>query len=99
MTVSWGGFTWECDIAVKGSDYVKLYTNDFQVVATIKGITKNEWVNIFNDGTWSTPDVIPTKDEIMRADIDYINMLMEAMTADNEQARADIDYLLMISGE
>ena len=89
-----------CDIAVRGYNYVTLYDEDYNELQRIVNIYGREWEHIsIEGGEWSSPDVIPTAEDHLRADIDFLTMENESLTAESEQARADIDYLLMITEE
>ena len=100
ITLHWYDETFTGDIAVRGYDYVALYDENYNEVRRIINIYGTEWEHISIDGgEWSSPDVIPTAEDYLRADIDFLTMENEALTTESEQARADIDYLLMITEE
>ena len=100
ITLHWYDETFTGDIAVRGYDYVALYDENYNEVRRIINIYGTEWEHISIDGgEWSHPDVIPTAKDYLRADIDFLTMENESLTAESEQARADIDYLLMITEE
>ena len=100
ITLHWYDETFTGDIAVRGYDYVALYDENYNEVRRIINIYGTEWEHISIDGgEWSNPDVIPTAEDYLRADIDFLTMENESLTAESEQARADIDYLLMITEE
>ena len=100
ITLHWYDTTYTGDIVVRGNDYVALYDGDYNELQRIINIYGREWEHISIDGgEWSSPDVIPTTEDHLRAEIDFLTMEIEALTAEAEQARADIDYLLMITEE
>ena len=100
ITLHWYAEEYTGDIAIKGADYVSLCSRDFTETFRIIGIVGQEWDHIsINGGEWSDPSIIPTAEEILRADVDYLTMENEALEGDVEQAKADIDYLLMITEE
>ena len=100
ITLHWYNESYTGDIAVRGYDYVALYDEELTEIVTIRNIYGREWEHISIDGgEWSSPEVIPTMEDHLRADIDFLTMENEALTAESEQARADIDYLLMITEE
>ena len=100
ITLHWYDQTFIAQYAVKGTDYVALYGLDFVQTMRIINIHGQEWKHISLDGgEWSDPESIPSGEEILRADIDFLTMENEALEDDVEQAKADIDYLLMITDE
>lgn len=100
MILHWYDNAYSGAIAVRGYDYVVLYDKDYNELQRIINIYGREWEHISIDGgEWSSPDVIPTMEDHLRADIDFLTMENESLTAESEQARADIDYLLMITEE
>ena len=100
MILHWYNETYIGAIAVRGYDYVALYDEDYNELQRIVNIYGREWDHIsIEGGEWSSPDVIPTTEDHLRADIDFLTMENESLAAESEQARADIDYLLMITEE
>lgn len=100
ITLHWYTSSYTAHYAVKGSDYVALYDDSFAETMRIINIHDAEWNHITLDGgDWSDPEAIPSAEEILRADVDYLTMENEALEGDIEQAKADIDYLLMITEE
>lgn len=100
MILHWYDNTYTGDIAVRGYDYVALYDEDYNELQRIVNIYGKEWQHIsIEGGEWSSPEVIPTMEDHLKADIDFLTMENESLTAESEQARADIDYLLMITEE
>ena len=100
MILHWYDETFEGDIAVKGYDYVALYDVDYNQTQRIFNIFGPEWDHIsIEDGEWSDPSIIPTSEDYLRADIDFLTMENEDLSEQAEQARADIDYLLMLTDE
>lgn len=100
ITLHWYDETFEGDIAVKGYDYVALYDEDYNQTQRIFNIYGPEWDHIsIEDGEWSDPSIIPSPEDYLRADIDFLTMENEDLTEQAEQARADIDYLLMLTDE
>ena len=99
ITLHWYDNEYTAQYAVKGTDYVALYGLDFVQTMRIINIHGQEWEHISIDGEWSEPSDIPSQEEILRADVDFLTMENEALEGDVEQAKADIDYLLMITEE
>ena len=99
ITVTWYGKTFTAEYAVKGKDYVALYDEAFAETARIDGIHGKEWEKIILDGEWSEQGDIPTTEEILRADVDFLTMENEALEETTEQQQADIDYCLMLLDE
>ena len=100
ITLHWYDKTVTGDIAVLGDGYVTLYDNEYNVLIDVRNISGAEWNHIsIEGGEWSSPDVIPTTEDYLRADVDFLTMENETLTTESEQARADIDYLLMITEE
>ena len=99
ITLHWYDKFITAHYAVKGADYVILYDDKYNEVVRIINITSREWPYISIDGEWTDPSGIPTAEEILRADIDYLTMESDYLAGESEQARADIDYLLMITEE
>lgn len=100
MILHWHAETFTGEIAVRGDNYVALYDKDYNEIKRIINIYGTEWEHIsIEGGEWSSPYVIPTAEDYLRADVDFLTMENEALTAESEQARADIDYLLMITEE
>lgn len=98
MKIKWYNTEFECDYAVKGYDTVSGYDDHFRRTAHIINIYGAEWEHIsLIGGEWS--ESVPTREEALQADIDYLTMVDEALTAESVQGRADIDYLLMMIGE
>ena len=88
------------EIAVKGYDFVALYDEDYNEIKRVINIYGDEWENIsIEGGDWSEPSVIPTTEDFLRADVDFLTMENEDLVEQVEQARADIDFLLMMSDE
>ena len=100
MILHWYDNAYSGAIAVRGVDYAALYDEDYNETQRIINIYGREWEHIsIEGGEWSSPEIIPTAEDHLRADIDFLTMENEALTAESEQARADIDYLLMITEE
>ena len=100
ITLHWHDTDYTGTIAVRGCDYVALYDEDYNELQRIINIYGREWEHIsIEGGGWSNPEVIPTMEDHLKADIDFLTMENESLTAESEQARADIDYLLMIKEE
>ena len=100
MILHWYDNAYTGDIAVRGYDYVTLYDEDYNETQRIINIYGQEWEHIsIEGGEWSSPEVIPTMEDHLKADIDFLTMENESLTEQAEQARADIDYLLMITEE
>ena len=100
ITIHCGKEIYTGEIAVRGANYIALYDEDYNELQRIINIYGREWEHIsIEGGEWSSPDVIPTAEDHLRADIDFLTMENESLTAESEQARADIDYLLMITEE
>ena len=99
ITLHWYDQTYTAQYAVKGNDYVALYGLDFVQTMRIVNIYGAEWEHISLEGTWSKPSDIPSTEEILRADVDYLTMENEALEGTVEQQQADIDYCLMLLDE
>lgn len=100
ITLHWYNETYNAKYAVKGTDYVALYDEAFTETQRIINIQGQEWEHIsLEGGEWSEQSDIPSTEEILRADLDFLTMENEALEGDVEQAKADIDYLLMITDE
>ena len=100
MILHWYDNAYSGAIAVRGVDYAALYDEELTEIVTIRNIYGREWQHIsVEGGEWSSPEVIPTMEDHLRADIDFLTMENEDLTEQAEQARADIDYLLMITEE
>lgn len=99
ITVHWYNETITAKYAVRGGDYVALYDDNFIEVQRIINIRGKEWERISLEGEWTDPAEIPTTEERLRADVDFLSMENEYLEGESEQARADIDYLLMITEE
>jgi hypothetical protein len=100
ITLRWYDTTRTGDIAVRGYDYVALYNNDYTEVFRVVNIRGAEWNRIsIEGGDWTDPEAIPSKEEILRADLDFLSMENEYLEMQNEQQQADIDYCLMLLEE
>ena len=100
ITLHWYNEIFIASYAVKGSDYVALYDDSFTEVQRIVNIYGDGWKDIsIEGGEWSDPSDIPSQEEILRADMDFITMENEYLTEQNEQQQADIDYCLMLLEE
>ena len=99
IILHWHDDAFTAEYAVKGNDYVALYDENFAETQRIINIVGEEWPHIQLDGEWTDPSEIPTTEEILRADVDFLSMENEYLEGESEQARADIDYLLMITEE
>lgn len=89
--------TFSASKAVRETEKIILYGDDNSILQTITGISK--WDHIILDGDWSDSSEIPSEEEKLRADVDFLTMENESLEGDVEQAKADIDYLLMITEE
>lgn len=85
--------------AVRGADWVALYDEENRETQRINGIAPHVWPHVRIEGEWTDPSEIPTSEERLQADVDYLSMENEYLEGESEQARADIDYLLMITEE
>ena len=100
ITLHWHTETHTADIAVKGADYVALYDSNFTETFRVINIHGAEWDHIsIEGGEWSDPSAIPSGEEILRADLDFLTMENEALEGTVEQQQADIDYCLMLLDE
>ena len=76
MIIKWHGVSYECAHAVQGYDWVKGYDAQYNEVCEIINIRGEEWDNIsLEGGEWESS--VPTQQEILRADVDYLLMLQE----------------------
>ena len=64
----------ECVVAVKGSDYIRLYADDAmtQEIASFGGVSDFTGFKLIG-GEWTVPPA--TAEEQLRADVDYLLML------------------------
>lgn len=99
ITLHWYDQTYTAQYAVQGADYVALYDEAFAETQRIININGQEWEHISIDGEWSEPSDIPSQEEILRADVDFLTMENEALEGTVEQQQADIDYCLMLLDE
>ena len=83
MIVIWNDTQFECSRAVKYPDRVIFYNENNQVINSIFNITEKEWKNIH----LQNGDDIPTEEDYLRADIDFLTM-------ENDALRADLDFVL-----
>ena len=80
ITLHWYDETYTGDYAVKGEDYVALYDEEFTETFRIINIHGGEWDHIsIEGGDWSDPSAIPSREEKLRADVDYLLMIIEEM--------------------
>lgn len=99
ITLHWYDAAIEADKAVRGVDWVALYNAQNIETQRIVNISGREWQHVRLEGEWTDPAEIPTTEERLQADVDYLSMENEYLEGESEQARADIDYLLMITEE
>ena len=100
ITLHWYDNTYTAQYAVKGTDYVALYDEAFAETQRIINIHGKEWEHIsLEGGEWSEPSDIPSQEEILRADVDFLTMENESLEGTVEQQQADIDYCLMLLDE
>ena len=99
ITLHWYDQSFTAQYAVRGTDYVALYDEGYNETQRIINIHGAEWDHISIDGEWTDPSGIPTVEERLRADVDYLTMESDYLAGAADQARADIDYLLMITEE
>ena len=64
--------SYECSKAVKGTDFVILYDESGNTIASFYGINSFDGYDI-NGGEWSLPE--PTPEEKLRSDIDFISIM------------------------
>ena len=91
ITLHWYDQTFTAQYAVKGTDYVALYGLDFVQTMRIINIHGQEWDHISLDGEWSEPSDIPSQEEILRADLDFLTMENESLEETVEQQQAEIE--------
>lgn len=99
ISLHWYSQNFTAEKAVRGADWLKLYDSENNEILNIVNISGREWQHIRLDGEWTDPAEIPTTEERLQADVDYLSMENEYLEGESEQARADIDYLLMITEE
>lgn len=93
MILHWYDEETECYKAVRNESEVFLYNEEFKLIKHIFNIGENEWSHIIlQNGEWSDPSEIPSTEEKLYSEIDFLTM-------ENESLRADVDYLLMMIGE
>ena len=74
---TWNDVEYECPYAVRNSDSIFLYDENYNLINRILNITKNEWKNIIiQNGEWSNKEDIPTAIDYIRADVDYLMMII-----------------------
>ncbi len=97
ITVNWYDTRFEAAYAVRKGDEIILYDEDYNVTNHIFHLTYRDEPYISIDGgTWTDISEIPTTEDRLQADIDYLNMQAEALEESGEANRADIDYCLMM---
>lgn len=99
ITLHWHNEQMTAEKAVRGKDWVALYDAENHETQRIDFIYGEAWQHIQLEGEWTDPAEIPTTEERLQADVDYLSMENEYLEGESEQARADIDYLLMITEE
>lgn len=99
ITVTYYETVHTADKAVRMGDAIIFYNGDNEETERISGIQNRDWLHVSIVGEWTDPSEIPTVEERLRADVDYLTMENEYLEGESEQARADIDYLLMITEE
>lgn len=107
MIVHWYEESFECEKAVRKDAEVLLYDAENNLQNRIFNIRFNEWDHIWlEDGDWSAESDIPTEDEKLRAEIDFLTMMNESLEEENTEIksqleidRADLDYCLMLLEE
>ena len=78
IIVTWRDQVMECAVAVKGNTYVELYNDHEYLLYRIDNISFDEWQYIsISGGEWTEPSEIPTDIDKLRADVDYILMLID----------------------
>lgn len=99
ITVHWYDKEYTSEKAVKYPDRILLCDESNAVLQEICNLSGKDWVHISIEGEWSYPEDIPTENEVLRADLDFVTMENEYLTEQNEQQQADIDYCLMLLEE
>ena len=99
ITLHWHNEQMTAEKAVRGMDWVALYDAENHETQRIDSIYGEAWQHIRLEGDWTDPAEIPTGEERLQADVDFLSMENEYLEGESEQARADIDYLLMITEE
>lgn len=99
ITVHWYGETFSADKAVQVDNSIILYDENNQELERIINIRMQDWDHIEVDGRLIDPSEIPTEEERLRADLDFVTMENEYLNEVNEQQQADIDYCLMLLEE
>lgn len=76
MIIKWRDTEYLCEYAVKKKNSVIGYDSNYSEVCKIVNIDKHEWDYItLENGEWS--ESVPTFQEALRADVDYLLMLQE----------------------
>ena len=106
ITVTWYDPQFIGSKAVRSNDTITIYDANNHEIQKIFALGAREWQNVSIDGEWSYPEDIPTEEEVLRADIDFLTMENEYLEAENSELkdqqeidRADIDFCLMLLEE
>lgn len=74
---TWHDVEYECAYAVRNSDSIFLYDEHYNLINQIINITKSEWKHIIlQNGEWSEQKDIPNEIDHLRADVDYLMMII-----------------------
>lgn len=77
ITLHWHNEVFTADKAVRDGTEIILYDAQNNEVRRISNVIGREWGNISLDGEWTEPSEVPTQQEVLRADVDYLLMLQE----------------------
>ena len=78
MTLTWYGHEMQCDYAVKDDRTIKMYDDGYKLINEIVHISARDWPHItLTGGDWSAPEDIPTREEVLQSQIDYLMMITE----------------------
>lgn len=78
MTLDWYGNTFECDYAAKDGSTIRMYDSTYKQTGEIIHLSERDWEHItLTGGDWSEPADIPTREEVMQSEIDYLMMITE----------------------
>ena len=75
VTLHWYNEQHSADYAVRGKDSVILFDENYNEIFRIENIAGWEWSQISLDGGWAPS--IPTAEDKLRADVDYLLMITE----------------------
>ena len=97
ITIRYSDYTLSCDHAAKSEHDVWAYDENNKILLHISNIWDSEWNYIsIEGGDWLDPEDIPSYEDTIQANLDFLSMINESLESENEALRADVDFLLMI---